>query len=80
MMRMGGERGGVLKLRMALRAHQVQPIAKLYGSHVRIRIVTMRIVTGSAAYLSLLEALRPLQGFHDECGLTEAAILVKPDS
>src|ERR1035437_2663587 len=39
----------------------------------------MRIVTGSAAHLSLLEALRPLQRFHDECGLTEAPVLVKPD-
>src|ERR1017187_226262 len=39
----------------------------------------MRIVTGSAAHLSLLKALRPLQRFHDERGLTEAPVLVKPN-
>jgi hypothetical protein len=64
---------------MAVRAHQVRLIAKLYRSQVRSGIVSVRIVTGSAAYLSFLETLRPLQRFHDEGGLTEAPVFVKAD-
>src|ERR1700739_3273063 len=79
MMRMGGERSGFLKLCMAVRAHQVRPVAELERSQVRVLIMAMRIVTGSAIHLPPLEALRPLQCFHNECGLTEASVLVKSD-
>src|SRR5580704_7895037 len=64
---------------MAVRAHQVRLIAKLYRSQVRSCIVSVRIVTSSAAHLSSLETLRPLQSFHDEGGLTEAPVFVKAD-
>ena len=40
----------------------------------------MRIVTGSAGYLALLEALRSFQRLYDKCRLPEAAVLVKTDS
>jgi hypothetical protein len=62
---------------MAVRAHQVRLIAKLYRSQVRSCIVSVRIVTGSAAHLTLPETLRPFQRFHDEGGLTETPVLVK---
>src|SRR5580692_8117272 len=65
---------------MAGRAHQVRLIAKLYRSQVRSGIVSVRIVTGSAAHLSLPKTLRPFQRFHDEGGLTEAPVLVKAHS
>ena len=68
-----------LKLRMAIRAHEVGLIAKLRRSQIRCRIVSVRIVTVSAAYLPFPEALRALQRFHDECRLTEAPVFVKTD-
>ena len=79
MMGMRGNSAAALKLGVAVRAHQVRLIAKLYRSQVRSCIVSVRIVTGSAAYLSLPETLRPLQSFHDEGGLTKAPVLVKTD-
>jgi hypothetical protein len=62
---------------MAAGAHQVRLIAKLYRSQVRSCIVSVRIVTGSAAHLTLPETLRPFERFPDEGGLTEAPVLVK---
>jgi hypothetical protein len=40
----------------------------------------MGIVTGSAGYLTLFEALRSFQRLYDERRLPEAAILVETDS
>jgi hypothetical protein len=78
-MGMRSEGSTFLKLRMAIRAHEVGLIAKLRRSQVRSRIVSVRIVTVSAAYLPFPETLRTLQRFNDEGGLTEAPVFVKTD-
>ena len=67
----------ILKLGMASGAHLVRILTKLQGSSIRGFVVRVRIVASAATHRSLLEAFRTLEGLDDECGLAEAAVLIK---
>src|ERR1041384_8032377 len=67
----------VLKLRMTSGTHQIWLIAKLERGWIAGDVVTVRIMASPAGYRRFLKALRPLQRFHHECCLAEAAVFVE---
>ena len=62
---------------MASRAHEIRLVAKLQSGGIGTGVVTVRVMTSSAADLSFLKTLRAFEGFDHECGLAETAVLVK---
>ena len=78
MVRMGRGLRSFLELRVTFRAHLVRFITKLQGCAIGGFIVRVRVVACAATDSRFLKTLRALEGFDDECGLAEAAVLVKP--